>query len=79
MKLNMYMVENNELGIHSVRGGSIVGDHDIIFAGSGEIIELSHKALSREVFAVGALKAAEYMCDTILPRLYTMEDVIGIR
>lgn len=71
--------ETNELGIHSVRGGSIVGDHDIIFAGSGEIIELSHKALSREVFAVGALKAAEYMCDTILPRLYNMEDVIGIR
>lgn len=71
--------EENEIGIHAVRGGSIVGDHDIIFAGSGEIIELSHKALSREVFAVGALKAAEYMCDTILPRLYNMEDVLGIR
>lgn len=70
--------EKNEIGIHAIRGGSIVGDHDIIFAGSGEIIELSHKALSREVFAVGALKAAEYMSHTILPRLYNMEDVLGI-
>ncbi|MDU5106238.1 MULTISPECIES: 4-hydroxy-tetrahydrodipicolinate reductase [unclassified Clostridium] len=71
--------EKNEIGIHAVRGGSIVGDHDIIFAGSGEIIELSHKALSREVFAVGALKAAEFMSHIILPRLYNMEDVLGIR
>lgn len=70
--------EKDEIGIHSIRGGSIIGDHDILFAGSGEVIEISHKALSREVFAVGALKAAEYMCDSILPRLYTMEDVIGI-
>lgn len=70
--------EKNEIGIHAIRGGSIVGDHDIIFAGSGEIIELSHKALSREVFAVGALKAAEYMSHTTLPRLYNMEDVLGI-
>lgn len=71
--------EKNEIGIHAVRGGSIVGDHDIIFAGSGEIIELSHKALSREVFAVGALKAAEFMSHIILPGLYNMEDVLGIR
>ena len=70
--------EQNEIGIHAVRGGSIVGDHDVIFAGSGEVIELSHKALSREVFAVGALKAAEYMSTSILPRLYNMEDVLGI-
>lgn len=70
--------EKNEIGIHAVRGGSIVGDHDIIFAGSGEIIELSHTALSREVFAVGALKAAEYMSTVIFPRLYNMEDVLAI-
>lgn len=70
--------EKNEIGIHAVRGGSIVGDHDIIFAGSGEIIELSHTALSREVFAVGALKAAEYMSTIIFPRVYNMEDVLGI-
>lgn len=70
--------EKNEIGIHAVRGGSIVGDHDIIFAGSGEIIELSHTALSREVFAVGALKAAEYMADKFYPRIYNMEDLLGI-
>ncbi|MDV4150626.1 4-hydroxy-tetrahydrodipicolinate reductase [Clostridium sp. AL.422] len=70
--------EKNEIGIHSIRGGSIVGDHDILFSGAGEIIELSHKASSREVFAVGALKAAEYMKDIIAPKLYSMEDVLGI-
>ena len=70
--------EKNEIGIHAIRGGSIVGDHDIIFAGSGEIIELSHKAISREVFAVGALKACEFMSDVIEPKLYNMDDVLGI-
>lgn len=68
----------NEIGIHSIRGGSIVGDHDVLFAGTGEIIEVSHKALSREVFAVGALKAAEYMSTITKPNLYNMEDVLGI-
>lgn len=71
-------IEKNEIGIHAIRGGSIVGDHDIIFAGSGEIIELSHKAISREVFAVGALKACEFMSDVIEPKLYNMDDVLGI-
>ena len=67
-----------EIGIHAVRGGSIVGDHDIIFAGTGEIIELSHKAISREVFAVGALKACEFMNKITEARLYNMDDVLGI-
>lgn len=53
--------EKEEIGIHAIRGGSIVGDHDVIFAGTGEVIEFSHKAISRDVFAVGALKACEYM------------------
>ena len=70
--------EKNEIGIHAVRGGSIVGDHDVIFAGNGEIIELSHKALSRDVFAVGALKAAEFMHSISDPGLYNMEDVLGL-
>lgn len=70
--------EKNEIGIHAIRGGSIVGDHDIIFAGAGEIIEISHKAFSREVFAVGSLKAAEYMSKVSSPKLYNMEDVLGI-
>lgn len=53
--------EHEEIGIHSIRGGSIVGDHTIIFAGTGECIELTHKAISREVFAIGALKAAIFI------------------
>ena len=53
--------KNTEIGISAVRGGTIVGDHEIIFAGNDEVIELSHHAHSKEVFAVGAIKAAKYM------------------
>lgn len=70
--------EENEIGIHAVRGGSIIGDHDVIFAGTGEVIELTHKAISREVFAVGALKACEYMASVTEPGLYDMIDVLGL-
>lgn len=70
--------QQNEIGIHAVRGGSIVGDHDVIFAGTGEVIELSHKAISREVFAIGALKACEYMSKVNKPGLYDMNNVIGL-
>lgn len=70
--------ETNEIGIHAIRGGSIVGDHDVIFAGTGEVIELTHKAISREVFAVGALKACEYMSKVSKPGLYNMDDVINL-
>lgn len=51
----------HSIGMHSIRGGTIVGEHDVIFAGHDEIITLSHEALSREVFASGALKAASFM------------------
>ncbi len=70
--------EQNEIGIHAVRGGGIVGDHDVIFAGTGEVIELSHKAISREVFAVGALKACEFMGTIKEPGLYNMDDVLQL-
>lgn len=70
--------EKEEIGIHAIRGGSIVGDHDVIFAGTGEVIEFSHKAISRDVFAVGALKACEYMSNIKEPGLYDMNDVIGL-
>lgn len=53
--------EPNEIGIHAVRGGTIVGEHEIIFAGRDEIITLSHSARSKEIFAVGAVNAAVYM------------------
>ena len=68
--------EANELGIHSVRGGTIVGEHDVIFAGNDEIITVSHTALSKKVFAEGSLKAAEFIAD--MPAgLYDMNSVIG--
>ncbi|MEE0946594.1 MAG: 4-hydroxy-tetrahydrodipicolinate reductase [Acutalibacteraceae bacterium] len=53
----------NEIGIHSVRGGTIVGEHEVIFAGNDEVISLSHSAASRDVFASGALRAATYVAD----------------
>jgi 4-hydroxy-tetrahydrodipicolinate reductase len=51
----------NEIGIHSVRGGTIVGDHDVIFAGHDEVVTISHQAQSKEVFAVGAVNAAVFL------------------
>ena len=51
----------NEIGLHAIRGGTIVGEHDVIFAGNDEIIEINHKAMSKEIFAVGAIKAAKYI------------------
>ena len=66
----------DEIGIHSVRGGSIVGEHEVIFAGADEIISLSHSALSRDVFAEGALAAAEFMKGKPAG-LYSMNELIG--
>ena len=51
----------NEIGIHSIRGGTIVGEHDVIFAGHDEVVTISHAAYSKEVFAVGAVKAAKFI------------------
>ena len=51
----------NEVGLHAVRGGTIIGEHEIIFAGTDEIITLAHSARSREIFAQGALRAAKYI------------------
>lgn len=53
----------NEIGMHAVRGGTIVGEHEVIFAGHDEIITLSHTAMSKEIFAVGAINAAVFMKD----------------
>lgn len=68
---------HNEIGIHSIRGGDIVGEHEIMFAGKGETIEIKHTAISREVFAVGALKACEFICKR-KAGLYSMDDIISI-
>lgn len=65
-----------EIGIHAVRGGTIVGDHSVIFAGTDEIIEINHTATSKEIFAVGALKAALFLAGK-KPGLYSMTDLIA--
>lgn len=67
----------DEIGIHSVRGGTICGDHDVIFAGYHEVITLSHSVSNREVFASGALRAAQYMASAKEKRLYSMNDVLA--
>ncbi|MBI9019700.1 MAG: 4-hydroxy-tetrahydrodipicolinate reductase [Verrucomicrobia bacterium] len=66
-----------EIGFHAVRGGDIVGDHTVLMAGTGEMIELSHRATSRETFAVGALNAAAWVVEK-KPGLYSMKDVLGL-
>ena len=53
--------EGNEIGIHAVRGGTITGEHEIIFAGHDEIIRISHSARSKELFATGAVNAAKFI------------------
>ena len=65
----------NEIGIHSVRGGTIVGEHDVIFAGRDEVITLSHSAGSKQVFAAGSVKAAKFIVGKN-PGMYDMNDVI---
>lgn len=67
--------ERNEIGLHSVRGGTIVGEHEVIFAGRHELLSLSHSAQSKELFANGAVNAAVYMCGRG-PGLYDMSDMI---
>ena len=69
---------DNELGIHSVRGGTIVGEHDVIFAGIDETVTISHSALSRNVFASGALAAASFITEQP-PGLYDMNHLIEQR
>src|SRR5204862_7955118 len=67
-----------EIGIHSIRGGDVVGDHTVIFATNGERVELTHKASSRETFANGALRAAQWVIKQ-KPGIYDMQDVLGLK
>ncbi len=64
-----------EIGIHAVRGGTIVGEHTVLYAGHDEVLEIKHTALSREIFAAGAIKAAKFIVDKG-PGLYNMEDIV---
>ena len=65
-----------EIAVHALRGGSVVGDHTVMFAGEVERVELTHRAQSREAFAAGALKAAQWAVGR-QPGIYTMRDVLG--
>ncbi len=67
-----------EIGLHAVRGGNIVGEHEVIFAGQDEVVTLSHSATSRRVFAEGAVKAAVFVKDQN-PGLYSMQDLLKLR
>ncbi|MFZ1221346.1 MAG: 4-hydroxy-tetrahydrodipicolinate reductase [Chthoniobacterales bacterium] len=66
-----------QIGVHSIRGGDVVGDHTVTFAGRGERLELIHKASSRDTFAAGALRAAHWVIGKPAG-LYSMEDVLGL-
>lgn len=66
---------SDELGIHSLRGGTIVGEHEVFFAGKDEVITIAHQAFSRQVFATGAVLAASYIFEQ-KPGMYTMQDMI---
>ncbi|MBL6764295.1 MAG: 4-hydroxy-tetrahydrodipicolinate reductase [Verrucomicrobiae bacterium] len=69
---------NEEIGMHSLRGGDVVGDHTVMFAADGERVELTHKASSRNTFANGALKAARWAVGKNAG-LYDMQDVLGLK
>jgi 4-hydroxy-tetrahydrodipicolinate reductase len=68
----------NEIGMHSLRGGDVVGDHTVIFAALGERVELTHKATSRDTLANGALRATQWVVGK-QPGLYDMQDVLGLK
>lgn len=67
----------DEIGMHAIRGGDVVGDHTVLFATLGERLELTHKASSRDTFAIGALRASRWALDQP-PGLYDMQDVLGL-
>jgi 4-hydroxy-tetrahydrodipicolinate reductase len=67
-----------EIGIHSVRGGTVVGEHTAIFAGNGERLEITHRAESRRIFALGAILAARFITQKE-KGLYDLQDALGIR
>jgi 4-hydroxy-tetrahydrodipicolinate reductase len=69
--------DSSEIGIHAIRGGDVVGDHTVVFAGPGELLELTHRASSRDTFAKGALRAARWVIGQPAG-LYSMQDVLGL-
>ena len=68
--------DHKEIGIHAIRGGSIVGEHEVMFIGPNESITISHSARSRDLFANGAIKAASFLTQATSPGIYTMDDLV---
>ena len=68
--------KQNEIGIHAVRGGTIVGEHSVIFAGNDEVLTLTHQAQSKSLFATGAVSAAKFVCGKE-PGMYNMSDMLA--
>ena len=68
--------KKTEIGIHAVRGGTIVGEHEVVFAGEDEIITISHSARSKKVFAVGAIRAAKFLAKK-KAGMYEMKDLLS--
>lgn len=68
--------DHHEMGIHAIRGGNIVGEHEVLFIGAEEVIEIKHSAQSRNAFAQGALRAARFICRRS-PGYYTMSDLLA--
>lgn len=68
--------DKNEIGMHSIRGGSVVGEHRVIFYGDDEAIEIKHSAMSKKIFVYGAIKAAKFLIGKN-PNLYGMKDVLS--
>ena len=69
--------KRRDIGFHSLRGGDVVGEHTVVFAGAGERIEITHRASSRENFAAGAVRAVRFIADRT-PGRYGMDDVLGL-
>ena len=69
--------KESEIGFHAIRGGDIIGDHSVLFAGTGETLEFTHRATDRNVFALGALEAAKWITKQN-PGIYKMKDVLGL-
>lgn len=68
--------QHQEIGVHALRGGTVTGEHEVCFFGTGERIKISHSAENRGVFAAGAIRAAEFLM-TQQPGIYSMDDVVG--
>jgi 4-hydroxy-tetrahydrodipicolinate reductase len=68
----------DEVGVHALRGGDVIGDHTVIYAALGERIELTHKASDRAIFARGAIRAAHWIVSQ-KPGVYDMQDVLGLK